>query len=89
MPPSRSASITSLQNAQSGVVGVVPRARNGILAYLAGQFPNFNQTQLLQATAASWNLGPFHFSGNPDTIDVGSKPNGTYGATALTLMNCF
>jgi RHS repeat-associated protein len=57
--------------------------------YLAGRFPKFTATQLLQATAASYNLGPGGISGNPATIDEGSKPNGNYGALVLLIMNCF
>jgi RHS repeat-associated protein len=57
--------------------------------YLAGKFPNFTPTQLLQATAASYNFGTKNISGNPNTIDVGSKPNNNYGALVLQLMNCF
>jgi RHS repeat-associated protein len=44
------------------------------MTYLATQFPNLSPTQLLQATAASYNLGPGGISGNPNTIDVGTTP---------------
>jgi len=57
--------------------------------YLAEQFPNFTPTQLLQATAASYNLGPGGIHGNPNRIDVGSKPNNNYGSLILLLMECF
>lgn len=39
---------------------------------LAAAFPNFTSTQLLQATAASYNFGTPTISGNPATIDVGT-----------------
>jgi hypothetical protein len=61
-------------------------------ANLAGAFPNFTPAQLLQATAASWNLGVGGISGNPDTIDDASNgPNHQqdYGSVVLLLMNCF
>ena len=60
-------------------------------AYLAGQFPKFTGDELLQATAASFNLGPGRFSGNPATIDVGSMgtPENGYGANVVQLMECF
>jgi hypothetical protein len=61
------------------------------MADLAKQFPNFTPQQLLQATAASYNLGlaPGQITGNPATIDAGTKPIGKYGATVLELMDCF
>jgi hypothetical protein len=58
-------------------------------SYLSNQFPAFTPDQLLQATAASYNLGPYGFSGNPDKIDVGSKPDGHYGRDVTGLMACF
>jgi hypothetical protein len=58
------------------------------LSTLAGKFSNLDPTQLLQATAASYNFGTGNISGNPATIDVGTA-NGHYGATALALINCF
>jgi len=58
-------------------------------AYLKAEFPNFDAVHLLQATAASWNLGAYKFSGNPDTIDVGSRPRDNYGSTVMKLMDCF
>ncbi len=58
-------------------------------SYLSSQFPAFTPDQLLQATAASYNLGPYDFSGNPNTIDVGSKPDGHYGSNVVNLMSCF
>lgn len=57
--------------------------------YLAAKFPNFTPTQLLQATAASYNIGRGGISGNPNTIDVGTKPHDNYGSLILELMNCF
>ena len=61
----------------------------GNMAYLANKFPNFTPDQLLQATAASYNLGRGGISGNPNTIDVGTRPDGKYGSNVLDLMNCF
>lgn len=60
-------------------------------AYLAGKFPNFTAVQLLQATAASYNIGRNGISGNPDTIDVGTSPpgHGNYGSNVVGLMSCF
>jgi RHS repeat-associated protein len=58
-------------------------------ATLAAKFPNFTPTQLLQATAAAYNLGIGGISGNPATIDGGTQPHGNYGATVLQLMKCF
>ncbi|MGA2335886.1 MAG: RHS repeat-associated core domain-containing protein [Terriglobales bacterium] len=57
------------------------------------QLQSFTQTQLLQATAASYNMGlgnprGSNFSGNPNTIDVGTKYN-NYGSNILLLMDCF
>lgn len=72
----------------------VPFAANyaaGMLAsnmkYLSGAF-SFTPPQLLQATAASYNLGKFGISGNPNTIDVGSTGN-NYGITVVGMMACF
>jgi RHS repeat-associated protein len=65
---------------------------NSNMSYLANQFPNFTSAQLLQATAASYNMNPYkpgNFSGNPDTIDVGTA-GGNYGSNIVKLMqNCF
>ena len=58
------------------------------MATLAAKFPNLDPTQLLQATAASWNLGVGGISGNPSTIDVGS-PGNNYGSNILGLIDCF
>jgi hypothetical protein len=58
-------------------------------SYLSNEFPAFTPDQLLQATAASYNLGPYKFSGNPNTIDVGSMPDGHYGSDVVDLMSCF
>jgi hypothetical protein len=55
---------------------------------LAGLYPNFDAAHLMQATAASWNLGVGGISGNPDTIDVGS-PRNNYGSNIMDLMTCF
>ena len=60
----------------------------GNMAKLAQNFPNLNPAQLLQATAASYNLGVGGISGNPKTIDVGTR-GGNYGSTVLGLMDCF
>jgi RHS repeat-associated protein len=57
-------------------------------ATLARQHPNLNPTQLLQATAASYNFGTGNISGNSNTIDVGST-GGNYGSNVLGLMACF
>jgi len=57
-------------------------------AVLAARFPNLTASQLLQATAASWNLGVGGISGNPDTIDVGST-GGNYGSNIVRLMDFF
>jgi hypothetical protein len=59
--------------------------------YLASKFPNFSPAQLLQATAASYNMNPYkpgNFTGNPNTIDVGTTGN-NYGMNILLLMDCF
>jgi hypothetical protein len=58
------------------------------MAYLGGKFPNLTPSQLLQATAASYNFGTSQISGNPNTIDVGTT-GGNYGSNVLGLMNCF
>ena len=55
---------------------------------LAGRFPELNPQQLLQATAASYNLGLGGISGNPATIDAGSTHE-DYGSNVLDLMKCF
>jgi hypothetical protein len=57
-------------------------------AELAADHPNLDPAHLLQATAASWNLGTGGITGNPDTIDAGSKGN-NYGSNILNLMDCF
>ena len=61
------------------------------MAIVAAKHPNFTGDVLLQATAASFNLGPNNFNGNPATIDVGSNgtPTNGYGANVLQLMECF
>lgn len=60
------------------------------MAYLGKKFPNFTPTQLLQATAASYNISykPGNFTGNPNTIDAGTA-HGNYGSNVLQLMSCF
>ena len=55
---------------------------------LSAEFTNFTAAQLLQATAASYNLGVGGISGNPSTIDVGT-PGGNYGSNVAGLMQCF
>ncbi|MBY0578584.1 MAG: hypothetical protein K2P57_06015 [Burkholderiales bacterium] len=55
---------------------------------LAAAHPNLSPTQLLQATAASYNFGTPNISGNPNTIDIGSS-GGNYGSNVLGLMACF
>jgi len=56
---------------------------------LAIQHQNLTKTQLLQATAASYNLGTPNISGNPKTIDKGTTGN-NYGSNVLKLIfNCF
>ena len=61
--------------------------------YLGGKFPNFTPDQLLQATAASYNIGRKGISGNPATIDAGTAPApkapGNYGSNVVNLMSCF
>jgi RHS repeat-associated protein len=62
------------------------------MSYLGRTFPNFTSAQLLQATAASYNFGTGNISGNPNTIDVGSAPqgHGNYGSNVLNITNdCF
>ncbi len=58
------------------------------MSYLSGSFPALTSSQLLQATAASFNIGPGGISGNPNTIDVGTT-GGNYGSNVVNLMNCF
>lgn len=58
------------------------------MASLSAAHPNLNSTQLLQATAASYNFGAGNISGNPQTIDVGTT-GGNYGSNVLGLMSCF
>jgi hypothetical protein len=55
---------------------------------LAAAHPNLTTTQLLQATAASYNFGTGNISGNPNTIDVGTTGN-NYGSNVMDLMTCF
>jgi hypothetical protein len=58
------------------------------MAYLANAFPNFTPSELLQATAASYNLGPRGISGNPETIDDGSWGD-NYGSNVVGMMDAF
>ncbi len=58
------------------------------MATLQAQHPNLTDTQLLQATAASYNFGTRNISGNPNTIDVGTTGN-NYGSNVLDLAACF
>src|SRR5579883_1795254 len=61
------------------------------MSYLASQFPNFTPSQLMQATAASYNMNPYkpgNFTGNPNTIDDGTA-HGNYGSNVMQLINCF
>jgi RHS repeat-associated protein len=57
------------------------------MTYLSGAF-SFTPSQLLQATAASYNFGVSNISGNPNTIDVGTT-GGNYGSTVVGMMSCF
>jgi hypothetical protein len=65
---------------------------------LASRFRNFTPAQVLQATAAAYNLGKGGISGNPATIDYGTAPakkgdghpeRGNYGSNVVQLMDCF
>jgi RHS repeat-associated protein len=58
------------------------------MSALSSAFPNFTPSQLLQATAASYNLGLEGISGNPNTIDAGTT-GGNYGSTVVGMMGCF
>lgn len=58
------------------------------MATLAAEHPNLDPSQLLQATAASYNFGTGNISGDPNRIDVGTT-NGNYGTNVLGLMTCF
>jgi hypothetical protein len=66
-------------------------------ATIANKHPNFaaDPALLIQATAASWNLGPNGFTGNPATIDAGSTDSrgegypGNYGRNIMDIMTCF
>ncbi len=65
------------------------------MSFLANAHPNFNGSQLAQATAASYNMGlgrhpkGRNFSGDPNKIDVGTAPkgHGNYGSNVVALMN--
>ena len=61
------------------------------MALLGARFPNFTPGQLLQATAASYNIGTDRrrgISGNPNTIDV-KTTHDNYGSNVVNLMQCF
>jgi hypothetical protein len=59
------------------------------MSILSNEFPAFTPDQLLQATAAAYNMsGPDQISGNPNTIDVGTT-GGNYGSNVEGLMSCF
>ena len=61
------------------------------MTYLTSKFPNFTPFQILQATAASYNMNPYkpgNFTGNPSTIDAGTARS-NYGSNVLDLLNCF
>jgi RHS repeat-associated protein len=60
----------------------------GNMVILGSEYPGLTPPQLLQATAASYNLGVGGISGNPNTIDVGT-PNNNYGSNVMNLMSCF
>jgi RHS repeat-associated protein len=51
-------------------------------------YTSFSSDKFMQATAASFNLGPNGFSGNPDTIDAGST-GGNYGGNVMGIRTCF
>ena len=55
------------------------------MSYLSKEFPELSRSQLLQATAASYNFGSGNISGNPNTIDKGTTGN-NYGINILNLM---
>lgn len=55
---------------------------------LGAEFPSFTSAQLLEATAASYNIGVGGISGNPSTIDVGTAGN-NYGSNVAGLTQCF
>lgn len=57
------------------------------MTYLSNAF-SFTPSQLMQATAASYNFGLGNISGNPNTIDVGTT-GGNYGSTVVNVMGCF
>jgi len=64
---------------------------------MAAQHTNFTGEQALHAGLAVYNMGFVNrrtgrpnISGNPATIDRGTQPNGTYGASILAIQkNCF
>jgi RHS repeat-associated protein len=83
---------TGVTTAQAGnltfAAGWATQLLGSNMAALSASFPNFTPTQLLQATAASYNFGTGNISGNPNTIDVGTT-GGNYGSNVLGLMSCF
>jgi hypothetical protein len=58
------------------------------MSALSTAFPSFTSSQLLQATAASYNFGVSNISGDPNTIDMGAT-GGNYGSNVVGLMSCF
>ncbi|WP_245539981.1 IPT/TIG domain-containing protein [Rudaea cellulosilytica] len=61
------------------------------LEFLSKKFPEFTYGNLMQATAASYNMSPYkkgNFSGNPEKIDSGTTGN-NYGSNIIGLMACF
>jgi len=59
------------------------------MSTLRTKYTNFTPSQLLQATAASYNLGTAGISGNPNTIDIGT-PGNNYGSNVVNLIiHCF
>jgi hypothetical protein len=59
------------------------------MAILSAKYPRFTETQLLQATAASYNFGTKNIKGNPDKIDDKTAEN-NYGSNVLNILtNCF
>jgi hypothetical protein len=86
---SASSGVTATQaESLTTAANIAAQMLNSNMATLAANFPNLTPTQLLQATAASYNFGTGNISGNPSTIDVGTTGN-NYGSNVLGLMNCF
>ena len=72
--------------------GIAATHLAGDMTKLATHFPSFTPEQLLQATAAAYNMGLgknfSNFSGNPATIDEGTAHN-NYGQSVVDMMSCF